>query len=166
MISFGMVAFDEQGETLGEFRRNVEPLADAVQDEDTMNWWKTQPEAYKKATCNPVPAYRAMEDAVAWVQSICAPRTRPCMICFPSAFDNTFWRYYAMIFTGDDPFRFNCIDGASFAMGKLGISRRDASLRSLYDRFLTEEEKAGHNHDALSDCRTQGLLFFRMRASK
>lgn len=165
MISFALVAYNANGEMIDGFYRNVLPIKGGIEDPETMDWWATQPNAWAETQKNRVTSKNAMDAAVTWIKSTCIEKTRPCMICFPSAFDNTFWRYYVMTFIGSDPFRFNCIDGASFAMGKFGLSRREASLKKLYAKFLTEEERANHTHYALSDAETQGLLYFRMKAN-
>ena len=105
-----------------------------------------------------------MTEAYEWVKSMSLPKTRPCLICFPVAFDHPFISYYFKRFSQAkrDPFNFNVLDGATFAMGKFGLNRRFASLASLYKRFLAKEE-TNHTHDALDDARTQGLLWFRMQ---
>ena len=161
MMSFAFVAYTETGNEVGTFKRTLNALPNSVQDKDTMEWWATKPEAYKWATQNAIDPGIAIVEACQWIKQVGIDR--PIQICFPSAFDNTYWRYYAMHYNETDPFMFNVIDGSSYAMGKFSITRREASLRNLYKRFLTEEETKGHTHDALSDARTQGLLFLRMQ---
>ena len=41
MPSFGSVAVDRDGRSLGEFTVNLRPLPDGVQDPGTMAWWQS-----------------------------------------------------------------------------------------------------------------------------
>ena len=108
------------------------------------------------------------------------------LVCFPSAFDGRFWTNYCERYniTGytkfleffpkartdpdegvyRDPFGFNHIDGQTFAMAQLKLGRR-LPLKKLRPMFFTKDELCEFNkvaHDAVSDARNQGQLFFRL----
>ncbi|MCK4501116.1 hypothetical protein KAU11_11515 [Candidatus Babeliales bacterium] len=107
------------------------------------------------------------------------------LICFPCAFDGKYWTNYCRRCNKNgyanylkafpkswtdpdeeryrDPFEFRHIDGQTFVMAQLKLKKRPL-LRKLKPVFFTAEELEDYSkviHDALSDARLQGQLFFR-----
>ena len=50
MLSFASVACDVTGKVIDEFEAVLEPRSDRKPNPVTMEWWKTQPEAWRHAT--------------------------------------------------------------------------------------------------------------------
>ena len=70
MLSFASVAIDYEGNVLGEFEANLVPRADRKPHPVTMDWWKTQPEAWISATTNPEAPEIVMPRYADWVESL------------------------------------------------------------------------------------------------
>ena len=52
MLSFGAAAYLSDKTLIGTFTANLELLPGAVGDPKTMNWWKTQPQAWEACRQN------------------------------------------------------------------------------------------------------------------
>ena len=70
MLSFASVAVDYRGNVLGEFEANLTTRADRAPHPVTMDWWKTQPDAWVSATTNPEPPESVMPRYADWVESL------------------------------------------------------------------------------------------------
>lgn len=95
MLSFASVAVTENGEVLSEFEAVLTPRPDRGRDENTMAWWRTQPEAYVAATENPEPPETVMPRYADWVEAL------PGMKAFaaaPMIFDGLWMDHYLEIF--------------------------------------------------------------------
>ena len=164
MLSIGAAAFRPNANTakgyveLGTFKRNLKPLPDAKQSPDTMQWWSTQPEAWKAATEGAVDAVDAMKDFVAWVKTL----PGPVVFCgYPVAYDFQYVYHYVIRFTGfPSPFGFQGLDIKTFAWGMLGGAYKDAAKRNMPKRWF--KNVPPHTHDALDDAIGQGILFMNM----
>ena len=53
MLSFASVAYDEDGREVASFSVNLETLPDATPDPRTMEWWRTQPDAWARMSHGP-----------------------------------------------------------------------------------------------------------------
>lgn len=91
MLSFASVAIDMAGNRYGEFEAVLTPRADRKPDDNTMEWWKTQPEAWAHATTNPEPAEVVMPRFADWVDSLPAPHV---FAAAPLIFDGTWMDHY------------------------------------------------------------------------
>lgn len=150
----------------------------------------TVTDAYANATMHGGDPHTVMERATCWCMDLLLNHqcTTGYLVCFPSAFDGHFWTNYCNRYNVNgydnfiarfptsrtdplkilyrDPFGFNHIDGQTFAMGKLGLTSRPV-LKKLRPMFFTAEEMTEFSksaHDALTDARNQGQLFFRLAA--
>jgi hypothetical protein len=157
MLSFGSVALDEAGNELGTFGRNLDTLPGAHGAVETMEWWKTQPEAWAACRSNLVAPERAMQEYVSWLKSLPG---RPVFVAYPVGFDFTFVYWYLMRFTGSSPFGFSALDIKTFAMALLGKGYRESSTKSMPKVWFPPETP--HTHVAIEDAREQGLLFINM----
>lgn len=162
MLSFGCVAFDSEfpGRVLGTFSRNLLPLPGAHADPRTMKeFWELNPKAWEAATTNQVPAAEAMTDFVNWVKSF--DECKHVAVCSPAGFDYTFMYVYMIMFAGESPFSFSCLDLKSYASAMLKTSYRNSGKRSWPKRWFHPELK--HTHVALDDAMGQGFIFSKMR---
>jgi hypothetical protein len=161
MLSFASVAFNEDGEEIGTFTRNLATLPDARQDPDTMEWWKTQPEAWEACRKDQVSPTLAMFDYVKWVEGLPG---KPVFVAYPAGFDFLFVYWYLMRFGGKSPFSFSALDIKTFAMARLGCGYRQATKRNMPKAWFEGQPK--HTHVALDDARGQGMLFLAMLRDK
>lgn len=161
MLSFACVAFAEDGSVLGSFERNLKPLPGAVQDPRTMTeFWAKEPVAWEYCTQNTVTAEEAMPDFVKWVKSI--PGGQRVCVCMPSGFDFTFMYVYLMMFAGESPFSFSCIDMKTYVAASRKQAYRHSGKKSWPSRWFDRD--LPHTHKAIDDAIEQGLTFLKMRA--
>lgn len=157
MLSLGAAAFKPDGAMISTFSRNLTPLPDAKQDPDTMEWWKTQPEAWKSCQKNPEDHSVVMKNYVAWVESFSG---KPVFVAYPVGFDFAFVYWYMIRFVGTSPFRHSAIDIRSYAMAVLKKDAfRKSTKRYMPKRWFSDDP---HDHTALNDAIGQGALFCAM----
>ncbi|HYF48994.1 MAG TPA: exonuclease [Planctomycetota bacterium] len=159
MLSFGSVAFSAEKKCLGEFSANLETLPGASGDPKTMEWWKSEPEAWAAARSNLRAPSEAMADYLKWLKSLPG---KPVFVAYPAGFDFLFVYWYLIRFTGESPFSFSSLDMKSFAMAVLNVDYRDATKKRMPKEWF---EPVPHTHVALEDAREQGLLFCNMLAA-
>ena len=159
MLSFGSVAFDDDGVEIGCFSRNLATLPGAQGHPDTMKWWGTQSAAWEACRVDPEAPETAMPAYVAWLQALPG---KPVFVGYPVVFDFLFVHWYLHRFTGGSPFSHSALDMKTLAMTLLGepFRYRDATKRNMPRRWFPPSV---HNHIALDDAREQGLLFIAMR---
>ncbi|RLC09392.1 MAG: exonuclease [Deltaproteobacteria bacterium] len=161
MLSFGAVAFAEDGTTLGSFETNVQALDGASQNYDTMkNFWDKQPVAWEYCTRNPQPPEVAMTKFVEWVAKM--PGDLKTAVCMPAGFDFMFMYWYMKKFAGRSPFSFSCIDTKTYVMSMRRKAYRHSGKRSWPKRWFAA--KLPHTHKAIDDAVEQGITFMTMRA--
>ena len=97
MLSFASVAVDISGTVLSEFEAVLTPRADRTPNADTMDWWATQPEAYKWATSNPEAPDVVMPRYADWVESLPGFRV---FAAAPMIFDGLWMDHYLSTFAG------------------------------------------------------------------
>lgn len=156
MLSFGSVAFDEDGHELGSFTRNLELLPGSTGHSETMAWWGTQRAAWEACRRDLVAPEQAMREYVAWLDALPG---RPVFVAYPAGFDFTFVYWYLIRFAGRSPFSHAALDVKTFAMCVMRSRFRAATKRHMPRRWFGEEK---HTHVALEDAREQGRLFLAM----
>ena len=156
MLSFGSAAFDTQGKLLATFSRNLETLPGATGNDETMAWWKTQPEAWAAHRKNTVSPGAAMTEYLAWLKALPG---RPVFVGYPAGFDFLFVYWYLMRFMGESPFSFSALDIKTYAMAMLKTRFRDTVKRNMPQRWFSTRP---HTHEALDDAIEQGELFCSM----
>lgn len=159
MLSFGVVALTKEGKELGSFSANLETAPGAEQDPDTMNWWATQPEAWKACREDLQSPAEAMTKFVKWVEEICGNKYMPVMVCMPAGFDFMFMYWYMKRFAGHSPFSFSCVDMRTYVMASRKVGYKKTSKRFWPSRWFPE---LSHTHVAVEDAREQGLTFINM----
>jgi hypothetical protein len=97
MLSFASVAVDYEGKVLGEFEANLVPRADRKPHPVTMDWWKTQPDAWVRATTNPEAPEIVMPRYADWVESLPGFRV---FAAAPMIFDGLWMDAYLDEFAG------------------------------------------------------------------
>lgn len=158
MLSIGAVAFNSQGEEIAEFSVNLEPLPDAQEHPETMNFWKSQPEAWAVVNQNKVRPILATKQFDVWLRKLPGPIT---VICWPTSFDFPFVHYYLVRFTGESYIGHTALDIKSLAAAVVGKYSRTVGKKDL---LAEHKPKTKHTHVAVEDAREQGEIFFMLRA--
>lgn len=91
MLSFASVAIDAEGKRYGEFEAVLTPRPGKVQNQVTMDWWETQPEAWAAATCGAEDPAIVMPRFADWVDSLPAPHV---FTAAPMMFDGLWIDHY------------------------------------------------------------------------
>lgn len=160
MLSIGAAAFSDSGERLGTFERNLETLDGSRQNPRTMDWWKTQPEAWELCRKNLVHPEDGMKDFTKWVEQLETQYgAKAVFLAYPSGFDFTFVYVYLIKFVGYSVFSFSALDIKSYAMAVLKTPFRETTKRNFPKKW---KSKRPHTHIALDDALSQGELFFNI----
>lgn len=165
MLSIGAVASDGQEEQ-GSFYRTLQPLADAAQHPDNMAWWRTQPEAWREATTDAVPAADVMPAFRDWLTGF---GKQPVFVAHPIGFDYNFVSWYLWKFTGGNPFadesrHIATLDLISFTAGKTGCAIGEATRDKLPESL--KRDMPEHTHNALDDARGYAAILRNVLGSR
>jgi hypothetical protein len=167
MLALGAAAFlprSDDGtawEETSTWYAAFEPLPGASQDPATMDWWKTQPEAWLAATSNQFPPGNAVPDFAAWCEKLPG---RPVAIGWPVAFDFAFVNWYLWRFAGRNPLGFGGIDIRSYANGLAGYPAAYGLPEREVRKLTGPVDTSGlRDHVAVDDAIGQGRLFMALR---
>ena len=158
MLSFASAAFEADKTRLGTFSENLRTLEGATPDPKTMDWWKTQPQAWEACRKDLQEPADAMKAYVQWIKGLGG---KPVFVAYPAGFDFLFVYWYLIRFTGASPFSHSALDVKTYAMAVLGTDYRDSTKRNMPSKWFDD---APHTHVALDDAIGQGLLFCNMLA--
>ncbi|MDJ0948422.1 MAG: 3'-5' exoribonuclease [Alphaproteobacteria bacterium] len=161
MLSLGSVAVSLDGEELGRFAANLDPLPEARPHPRTMAWWETQPEAWEACRKDARPPQQVMMDYDAWLKRLPG---RPVFIGYPLLFDMMFVYWYQIRFVGSSPFGHSGMDIKSLAWTALGAGRDGITYRKSTKRNMPKEwlSHRPHTHLAVEDAREQADLFLNI----
>jgi hypothetical protein len=156
MLSFGSAAYRGDKTLIDTFSANLETLPGATGDPKTMDWWKTQPDAWTACRENPEPPDMVMKRYLQWVKGL---RGKPVFVGYPVAFDFMFVYWYLIRFMGESPFSHSALDIKTYAMAVLKQPYRESTKRNMPRHWF---DKLPHTHRALDDAIEQGALFCNM----
>jgi hypothetical protein len=160
MLSFASAAYTADKTLLSTFSANLLTLPGAVADPKTMEWWKTQPDAWAECRHDPQQPQTAMPAYVSWLKALPGP---PVFVAYPAAYDFMFVYWYLMRFAGESPFLFSALDIKSYAMAALGTDYRGTTKNNMPKAWF---DPLPHTHKALDDAIGQGALFCNMLAAR
>ena len=158
MLSFASAAYRPDKTLLGTFSANLETLPGAAGSPSTMDWWRTQPEAWAAARQGARRPAEVMPEYARWVRAL--PGT-PVFVAYPAAFDFMFVYWYLIRFAGESPFGHAALDVRSYAMAVLKCPYSSAGKRSMPPDWF---DALPHRHVALDDAIEQGALFCNLLA--
>lgn len=158
MLSFGSAAYLADKTLVSTFTANLETLPGAGADQRTMEWWRSQPEAWAACRVNPEPPEAVMPRYLEWLKSLPG---QPVFVGYPAAFDFMFVYWYLIRFVGESPFSHSALDIKSYAMAMLKKGYRESVKRNMPKRWF---DPLPHTHQALDDAIEQGALFCNMLA--
>lgn len=156
MLSFGSAAYLPDKTLVSTFSANLETLPEAKGDPKTMDWWKTQPEAWSACRQYLQAPELAMQNYVQWLESL---PSKPVFVAYPAAFDFMFVYWYLIRFAGKSPFSHSALDIKTLAMALLKTGYRDATKRRMPRHWFDD---LPHTHISLDDAIEQGALFCNM----
>jgi ribonuclease T len=108
-----------------------------------------------------VAARKAMERFEAWIDGLVPAGHLPVFVAFNAPFDWMFVEDAFQRLLGRNPFGHSALDIKAYAMGALGSTWAETSMRVLSPRYLGGRKLT---HNALEDARDQAELFRRIRA--
>ena len=158
MLSFGSAALTADKNLIATFSANLETLPEAGTDPSTMEWWKTQPEAWAACRQDLQTPELAMKKYVEWLKQL--PGT-PVFVGYPAGFDFLFVYWYLIKFVGESPFSFSALDIKSYVSAVLKCEYRKATKKNMPKRWF---DNVPHSHKALDDAIEQGMLFCNILA--
>jgi hypothetical protein len=160
MLSFASAAFRPDKSIVSTFAANLITLPGAQGDPKTMEWWRTQPEAWAACRAHPRDPAEVMPDYVRWLKSLPG---KPVFVGYPAAYDFLFVYWYLIRFAGESPFSHSALDIKSYAMALLGGEYRNSTKRNMPKSWFDD---LPHTHVALDDAIGQGALFCNMLAAR
>lgn len=163
MLSFALAAYDLENkdpkEHIGSLSFNLKIPEETVPDPNTMrDFWSRNEAAYEATRVGVLSPEAAMPAACDWVADVSAGN-KPVCVAYPAAFDFMWWHWYAIRYTGKDPFSFQALDIKTLAMALLNVPYKSVGKRSMPERW---KPKTPHTHVALDDAIEQGQLFVNM----
>lgn len=158
MLSFASAAFNAEKQLLSTFAANLELLPGAQGDPKTMEWWKTQPQAWEACRKDPEAPQLVMPRYVDWLKNLPG---KPVFVGYPVCFDFMFVYWYLIRFAGESPFSHSALDIKTYAMALLRRDYRESTKKNMPKNWF---EDLPHTHVALDDAIGQGLLFCNMLA--
>jgi hypothetical protein len=158
MLSFGSAAYLANKVLVSTFSANLETLPGASGHPETMQWWESQPEAWRACRENTRPPAEVMPEYVKWLKGLPG---KPVFVGYPAAYDFLFVYWYLMRFVGQSPFSHSALDIKTYAMALLKKGYRASVKRNMPRRWF---DKLPHTHVALDDAIGQGALFCNMLA--
>jgi DNA polymerase III alpha subunit (gram-positive type) len=156
ILSIGSAAYLPDKTLVSTFSANLELLPGASGDPRTMEWWRTQPEAWEACRQDPRPPEVAMREYTAWLKGLPG---KPVFVAYPASFDFTFVYWYLIRFTCHSPFSHSALDIKTYARARRKTAYRESMKRNMPKRWF---EKLPHTHRALDDAIEQGALFCNM----
>ncbi len=160
MLSFASAAYLFDKTLVGTYEANLLLLPGAKGDPKTMDWWRTQPEAWTACRLDTREPAEVMPEYVKWLRSLPG---KPVFVAYPAAYDFMFVYWYLMQFAGESPFSHSALDIKSYAMALLAIEFRQSVKRNMPAAWFDEMP---HTHVALDDAKGQGALFCNMLAAR
>ena len=163
MLALGAAAFNEEGEQIDTWYRKFFKLPEAGQNDETMEWWLTQPEAWIEVNSDQYDPRIEMPKFAGWCHLLPGKKIA---VAWPAAFDFAFVNYYCHRFVGSNPLGFACLDIRSYANGLAGFPSyyglSERTTRMMAGPIETSDLRP---HVAIDDAIEQGRLFMALRKS-
>lgn len=157
MISVAAVAYDDVGNEIDFFSRNLEDAEGTQPDHKTMlEFWPQFPKAYQVTQINKQQPKEVMHEFAQWLSQY----QNPVFVAWPVTFDFSFVWYYFQRYHGNCPFGFSGLDMKTLAMALLKTKFKDTT-KDIFPSYWIAPWLP-HTHIALDDAREQGHIFFEM----
>ena len=159
MQSLGAAAFNSDGQLLGSFAINLQPLPDASEHPRTMRGWAAHTKAWEACQVYPQPHETAIAEFRRWSNEHHKLIGWPVLVAFPVMYDGMRVEWYLHRFGGESPFRRRGLDIKTVAMVTMGAGYRETAKATLPKHWRPHTP---HAHIALDDAIEQGELFFNI----
>ena len=156
MLSFGSAAYLADKTLLGTFTANLETLPGATPHPKTMEWWKTQVQAWDACRKDLQPPEKALHDYLKWLKALPG---RVVFVGYPASYDFMFVYWYLIRFMRESPFSHSALDIKTFAMAMMKSGYRESTKKNMPKKWF---DALPHSHRALDDALEQGALFCNM----
>jgi hypothetical protein len=160
MLSFATAAFTIDKKIVGKFSRNLELLAGAKENSDTMAFWnktESNKKAYQETRKNLVLPELAMFDYADFLKGLPG---NPIFVGYPAVFDFKWIDYYSNVFAGKNPFGFStAIDMKTFMWAMVGGEFKKVVKSNMPKNWF---DNLPHTHLAIDDCLEQGAMFINI----
>ena len=160
MLSFASAVYRSDKTLVATYEANLATLPGAQGHPKTMEWWKTQAQAWAACRSNPREPTVVMPEYLTWLKALTGT---PIFVSYPAAFDFMFVQWYLVRFTGESPFAHAAIDIRTYAMALLGAGYQASGKRRMPKEWFDD---LPHTHVALDDAKEQGALFCNMLAER
>jgi len=166
MLSFASVVVSSNGDIVDEFEAVLKPRPESSFDQDTMNWWKKQPEAYSAATLNAEDAQTVMIRYAEWIKTYSGRRL---FAARPLIFDGPWIDEYLRNFVSSSIWQVPYLDQELFTGAALdipsymmGVFRHSTYMKPPY--HIPEEWLGNHphTHRAIDDARGYANLLSKL----
>ena len=168
MLGFASVACRRGDGIIGEFEKNVAPLAELTEHPEVMDWWRTQPDAFSYVTKNPSLAQETMAGWVDWIEGYPGERV---FVAYPITFDGMWIDWYLRRFldmplfrgpmSGKRLFSDTGLDLPSFAMAVLNMGPEDVRRAEYPTEWFGD---VPHSHRAIDDAKGYAHLLLHLLA--
>ena len=158
MIALGAAAFTLETGVFDQFYCCLKELPNCQPDPQTMKeFWDKHLKLYNSIQKSAVDPTKVMHRFVEWAEDLGTFRNKkPIFIAYPAGYDFTWVYTYMMYFVGRSPFGFVALDFKSYAAGKLGMSYRNVSKRTMPKSWFPARK---HTHIAVEDAIEQAEIF-------
>jgi hypothetical protein len=165
MLALGAAAFAQDGSEVATWYSTLYPLDGAAQNDETMQWWAGQPEAWAEVSRDRRTPAKAIPAFVEWCEDLYREhRVKLIAVAWPAAFDFAFINYYCHRFAGRNPLGFACLDIRSYANGLARYQDYYGLPEKRVRAMAGEVDKTGlREHVAVDDAIEQGRLFMALR---
>lgn len=153
MLSFGSAVYTKDKKLVSTFEANLELLDGAVGDKKTMEWWSTEPEAWKACRINLEKPSEAMHRYLTWLKQL---EGKLVFVGYPVSYDFMFVYWYLIKFTGESPFSHSALDIKTLAMVGLQKTYTQSTKPNMPSHWFDD---LPHTHKALDDAIEQGAMF-------
>ena len=162
MISFGLVAYNENGEEITTFQRNIRPIDGHCANQNTMNgFWLKNPKAWEFVNRNQVSPQQFVEDLHNFITELKSNGSKGIVwMARPSAFDWMWLKTYYENFKKSNFVEIGhtakCISTMFWMHVKNSKFSREQE-NELWNRLTSGYQMT---HNPVDDARFQGALFF------
>lgn len=165
MVSFGVVAFDEQGKEVHKYQANIKPRVGAVQGKRCMEeFWAKNPEVWKFVQTNQKEPAAFVAVIARMIEEHHEAGFKIVWLANPAAYDWQWLKAYYELYKEDSypdiGYSAKCIGSMwTNKCRRMGWSSLEDHLESGAMKSLQAKDHVEHNPE--HDARVQGLFYFK-----
>lgn len=161
MLSFGIAAITIDKEIISTFSRNLKLLPGAIQDPDTMEFWRKNSVAWDVSTCNQKDPAESMQECFKWMMEIKKETgLKLVLVAFPGGYDFMWFHWYMNYFASHNPCGWAVLCLKSYAAALLKRDFQKCTKRNFPSRWF--QKGLPHTHVAIDDAVEQAGIGISM----